>query len=198
MKKWTLLLVLVACVPAWTAPASADSATLHAKRSASFATPIPLDGVPNLHRVAPNFYRSAQPTADGFRALKAKYGLRTVISLRDFHTDESLVTGLNLRLFRVGMHAWHIEQEDLAIALHDLVTSMQRGPTLLHCQHGADRTGVVTALYRVVYQGWDKEKAIEEMRSDGFGYHDMWINIPAFVRDVDIEKLKRDINALKK
>ena len=199
MKRWPLFVSVVACTLVWTAPAFAQSAAHLAKRPPSWATPIdpPLAGVTNLYLVAPNFYRSAQPSADGFRALKTRLGVRTVISLRDFHTDEPYVAGLHLTLSRIGMHAWHIEREDLAKALHDLRAGMRRGPTLLHCEHGADRTGIVTALYRIVYQHWGKEKAIAEMVLGNFGYHDVWFNIPAFVRWVDIEQLKRDIAALK-
>ncbi len=198
MKKWGLFVSLLACAFVWMAPAFAAPAAHHAKRPAKWATLVrPLAGVPNLHRVTPNFYRSAQPSAEGFRALKARYGVRTVISLRDFHTDEFYAAGLHLNLYRIGMHAWHIEPEDLAQALHRLRVAMRRGPTLLHCEHGADRTGVVTALYRIVYQGWKREAAIKEMEYGGFGYHDMWINIPTFVRNVDIVQLKRDIAALK-
>jgi protein tyrosine/serine phosphatase len=154
-----------------------------------------LDGVPNLHRVTPTFYRSAQPTAAGFRALTARYGVRTVISLRDFHSDDEYVRGLHLRLYRIGMHAWHIEQEDLVQALHILRIAMRHGSTLVHCEQGADRTGIVTALYRILYQGWTREAAIDEMEHGGFGYHDLWFDIPAFVRSVDLDRLKRDIDA---
>ncbi len=176
---------------------SNDGKAVHAKRPSSWASPIIVDGVPNLHRVTPSFYRSGQPTGAGFRALTMRYGVRTVINLRDTHSDRAYVTGLHLHLHKIGMHVWHIEQEDLAQALHVLRTAMRQGPTLVHCTYGADRTGVVTALYRVLYQGWSREAAIDEMEHGNFGYHDMWINIPMFVRSVDLEQLKRDIDALK-
>ncbi len=178
--------------------AAASAETLHAKRPSSWAHPINLGGdVPNFYRVAPNFYRSGQPTEAGFRALKTRYGVRTVISLRDFHSDEPYVTGLGFDVHRIGMHTWHIEREDLAQALHKLRVALRRGPTLVHCQQGSDRTGIVVALYRILYQGWSREAAIDEMEHGGFGYHDLWFNIVAFVKNVDTEKLKRDIDALK-
>jgi protein tyrosine/serine phosphatase len=202
MRRLALLVSLLACAFVWSAPASAETAAPPAKRPASWATPIPLEGVKNLNRVAPNLYRSGQPHEAGFRLLKERYGVRTVINLRDFHSDEPYVSGLGLRTSKIGMHAWHIEREDLVQALHDIRVGMRRGPTLVHCQHGADRTGVVTALYRILYQGWSKEAAIDEMEHGDFGYHDMWVNIPEFVKteikdEASIQKLKRDIAALK-
>src|ERR1035437_7370479 len=59
----------------------------------------PLEGAPNLHRVAHNFYRSAQPDEQGFAALTKRCGLHTVINLRAFHSDEPLTRGLGLRLY---------------------------------------------------------------------------------------------------
>ena len=91
------------------------------------------------------------------------------------------------------MHTWHIEHEDVVGALRTLRLATQQGPTLLHCQHGADRTGLITALYRILYQGWSKDAALDEMQNGDFGYHDMWINIPQFLRDIDIVALKQDV-----
>ncbi|HEX7917405.1 hypothetical protein [Rudaea sp.] len=51
---------------------------------------------------------------------------------------------------------------------------------LIHCWHGADRTGVVCAAYRMVVQGWSKADARAEMFDGGFGYHAVWRNIPAY------------------
>jgi len=63
----------------------------------------------------------------------------------------------------------------------------------LHCQHGADRTGLITALYRIVYQGWSKDQALEEMLQGGFGYHAVWGNIPDYIRNIDSAWLKQAV-----
>ena len=39
-------------------------------RDVKWAKPLKLDGMPNLNLVAPNLYRSAQPTAEGFKAAR--------------------------------------------------------------------------------------------------------------------------------
>lgn len=149
--------------------------------------------VPKLFIVEPNFYRSPQPTEEGFRALVTRKGLRSVVNLRATHLDNGLTQGLALRLFDFGMPAWHIEREDVVGALRALRTETRMGPTLLHCTLGADRTGLVAALYRMIYQGWSKEDALEEMEHGGFGFHDIWINIPQFIDRIDVGELKRDV-----
>lgn len=53
---------------------------------------------------------------------------------------------------------------------------------------GADRTGAVMAMHRIVVQGWKKEDALREMREGGFHF-----GIEAFARYVesaDIVKLR--------
>jgi protein tyrosine/serine phosphatase len=36
-------------------------------------------------------------------------------------------------------------------------------PVLVHCEGGADRTGVMVALYRMAFQGWELDRAKKEM-----------------------------------
>ncbi len=162
-------------------------------RPKQWATPVPLEGAPNLHRVEDNFFRSAQPDAKGFQRLSATYGVRTVISLRAFNSDQALARGLDLKLVRIRINTWHIEREDVVAALQNLRRASRDAPVLLHCQHGADRTGMITALYRILYQGWSKLAALDEMQNGMFGYHAVWGNIPRFIRRVDIKELRRDV-----
>ena len=178
-------------------PAFADCPTETVPgRNPSWAMPVPLTGVPNLYRVSTSFYRSAQPEREGFVALVQRCGVRTIISLRAFHSDGPLVKDLHVTRYDIPMHAWHIELEDVVAALKRLTESMRRGPTLLHCEHGADRTGLVTALYRIAYQGWNKNAAIDELENGNFGFHDVYINIPAYIRNTDVPALRKKVGLI--
>src|SRR5262249_24455751 len=42
-------------------------------------------------------------------------------------------------------------------------------PVLIHCKAGLHRTGVLAAVYRMEYQGWERLEAWRELRSHGFG-----------------------------
>jgi protein tyrosine phosphatase (PTP) superfamily phosphohydrolase (DUF442 family) len=164
-----------------------------AARPKQWATPVRLEGAPNLHRVEENFFRSAQPDANGFKGLASTYGVRTVISLRAFNADEPLAAGLDLRLVRIRINTWNIKRADVVAALQNLRRASSDAPVLLHCQHGADRTGMISALYRILYQSWSRVAALDEMQNGMFGYHAVWGNIPRFVRRIDIEELRRDV-----
>jgi protein tyrosine/serine phosphatase len=160
------------------------------QRPAAWAAPIAVAGVPNLYRVSENVYRSAQPTAEGFKTLAGNPGIKTVVSLRAFDSDQAIAAGTGIKLVRIKIHTWHIETEDVVTALAEIRRAEAQGPVLLHCQHGADRTGLITAIYRVLYQGWSKDDARDEMLNGNFGYHAIWGNIPRYLSTVDLTALK--------
>jgi protein tyrosine/serine phosphatase len=160
-------------------------------RPPEWAEPVALEGVPNLHRVAENLYRSAQPTPQGMKNLE-RLGIKTVINLRVFHSDRDALAGTSLRLEEVGVFTWDIDDADVVRVLR-LASDSRNGPYLIHCQHGADRTGVVVALYRMLLQRWPREAALAELEEGGFGFHTFWTNIPEYVREADVEKLRAQI-----
>ena len=164
-----------------------------AERPEKWAQPVPGTSVKNLNRVTPQLYRSAQPDAAGMRELE-KLGVRTVIDLRDLNDDQDEARGTKLRLRRVKMDAWHIEDEDVVRVLA-MLRRRKDGPFLVHCHHGSDRTGVVCAMFRLVEQRWSREDAIRELKDGGFGFHKAWVNIPRYLEKVDIEKIRRSVEA---
>jgi len=162
-------------------------------RNARWAVPITLEGVPNLYRISPNLYRSEQPTALGMRNLE-RLGVRTVINLRFFNNDRKEVAGTLLRTERVKILTWDIDDGQV-IEVMRLLKNPQNGPYLIHCQHGADRTGLMSAMYRILEEGWSVDDALAELTEGGYGYHSLWSNILRYVHTADIEKLRAAIGA---
>jgi len=158
-------------------------------RDTNWATKVEHPGLPNLHRVSDNLYRCAQPTAEGLR-MAEKLGIKTVLSLRAFHSDSDEVKATKLKTERIYFNTWHAEEEDVLRFLK-IVTNTNAGPILVHCQHGADRTGTMIAIYRMAVQGWRKEDAIKEMTEGGFGYHTVWKNLIRYLNALDIDALRR-------
>jgi protein tyrosine/serine phosphatase len=167
-------------------------AVASAERPATWAQLV--KGVENLHKVSDVLYRCGQPDSGGMRELE-KLGVKTVINLRDFNDDEKEARGTKLRLRNVDMSAWRIKDEEVAQVLA-LLRKKEEGPFAVHCWHGADRTGVVCAMYRMVEQGWSREKAIRELKEGGYGFHKVWANIPAYLEKVNVEKVRKRVDEL--
>ena len=157
-------------------------------RRAEWAQPVAVEGAPNLYRITPLLYRAAQPTAQGFRGL-ADLRVKTVISMRQMVDDTALAAGTGLVLHRVPMKSRFVGEDDgarIVAVLRLIEGGMAAGPVLFHCHHGADRTGAVCAVYRMVYQGWTHAAALDELLHGGYGFHTVWQNIPRYVAGVDV------------
>jgi protein tyrosine phosphatase (PTP) superfamily phosphohydrolase (DUF442 family) len=129
-------------------------------------------------------YRSGQLTAAGLEEALRRYHIRTVINLRDESPDPHLAPGVpesevcrrvNARYVFIAPDL--IEREELAESRPKAIAEYlailddpANYPVLLHCRAGLHRTGVLTALYRMEYQGWSVEEAVHELRRNGFGY----------------------------
>ena len=173
-------------------PAVAADAVAQGARPAAWATPV--DPAFNLYRITPTFYRSRQIEAQDVTELKQQ-GIRNVVSLRAFHSDRDVLKGSGIGHTRIKVLTWNIGDDDVVKALRAIRRAEKEGPVLLHCQHGADRTGLVSAMYRMVFQGWTREQALEELQSGDFGYHTLWKNIPDYLRNVDVESIRRRVTA---
>jgi protein tyrosine/serine phosphatase len=161
-------------------------------RPAEWATPAPSAELKNFFRLDEKVYRSAQPNRKGFEELK-RLGIRNVLSFRDHHADDRYAKGLGLSLYRVKMEAGGISDEQVVESLRIIRTA--KGPIVIHCWHGADRTGLISAMYRILHQNWSKEEAIEELMKGGYGYHALYRNIPEYIRKVDIEAVRQRVVA---
>ena len=148
-------------------------------------------GVRNFAQVSPTLYRSAQPTREGFKESRRR-GIRTVINLRNVSSDRDELKGLGLRYVHIHFAPWHPENEDVVKFLK-IATDPRYHPVLAHCQHGADRTGTMVAIYRVYAEGWSIEEAVQELPR--FGFHTLWKNLKTYLENLDVEELRRQVQA---
>lgn len=147
--------------------------------------------LPNLHRVTPTMYRGAQPKGEGFGELK-KLGVKTVVNLRDLHSDRSETEEYGLEYVHIDEQAWSSEDEE-TLAFLRVTLDPAAQPIFVHCQHGADRTGTSVAAYRVVVQGWSKQEAIREMTEGGFGFHAVWTNLIKYLEALDVDRFRKEL-----
>ncbi len=165
---WAGLTVLVAgVVPGGWALPGPPSAPRSPSTSGKVSAPA---GIPNFAVVAPGIYRGGAPTAEGLKALHAM-GVRMVVDLRiekkgqEAEAGQCRSLGLERIRIRMGREAPTQKQLEEFLATVDRAPAK---PVFIHCQHGADRTGAMVGIYRVVRQGWDFARVREEMRKYGF------------------------------
>ncbi len=151
--------------------------------------------IENFHKVDIDVFRSGQPDKSDFKDLE-KVGVEQVLNLRNHHSDEDEAEGTHITLSHVRMNAGSLSEEELLEALR--IIRDRKGPILIHCWHGSDRTGAVIAMYRIIYQNWTKEEAVEELVNGGYGHHKWYYkNIPKLIRNINIDNFKQKLDAVK-
>lgn len=161
------------------------------ERPAQWAQPVINTTISNCYRVSGDVYRAEQPVQKDIPDLK-KLKIRTLLNLREYHSDDEVFRLSGLRLMRLPLAAGSLASSDLISALK-MVREAEK-PVLIHCWHGSDRTGFVVAGYRIVFQSWTREEAIEEMRLGGFGYHaDVYPNMVKTLSELDVESVRKSV-----
>ena len=109
----------------------------------------------------------AEPSAEGFRQL-ARVGIHTVLDLRAeggrATLEEHLVRSLGMQYMNVPLAGYQAPTPaQIAVALRILENPLL-APVFVHCRRGADRTGTIMALYRIVHDHWTNQQALDEAR----------------------------------
>lgn len=150
-------------------------------RPQHWAEPVQADGLPNLHRISPELYRSALPPGGGYQAAR-RIGIKTVVNLRPGAPTSDLNGLPDPDYVNIPVRT-SAPTYDQAREFFRIVDDPERAPVLLHCYHGADRTGAFIALYRVYRQGWTRDEAIREMLGGGYHFHVVWKSLVDWVRE---------------
>ncbi len=153
--------------------------------SKPWAKRMTISGVENFGEVvAGKIYRGAQPTAEGYESLK-KLGVKTIISFRDWHSEEHAVASVGLEPVAMPLQAdvrgaVPPTPEEVERFL-SVVLDPAKQPVYFHCAHGKDRTGTMCAVLRIEVFGWTNDEAFGEMES--FGFNRIWTSFSDYVRD---------------
>lgn len=134
----------------------------------------------NVHTVEPGaVFRTAQLDPAHTGALVAELGIKTVINLRgarpgnawyDEEVKAAGAAGATHLSFRLSARR-EPDEATLSALINALRTAPR--PILIHCEGGADRTGLASALYELVVMGRTPEEASGQL---SFRYgHFPWV-----------------------
>lgn len=110
----------------------------------------------NFHQVAPGVFRSNYPSEQRFADL-VKRGIKTVITLRgadnsvQYQFEKKLCSEHGLGLLAVNLNARAAPAKENLQELIALLRLAQH-PMLIHCKSGADRAGLASAIYLLVFE----------------------------------------------
>jgi tyrosine-protein phosphatase SIW14 len=134
-------------------------------------------------------YRAGELTADGIADAVERLKIRTILNLQDDYPDPDICRsfwdwntvkesdlcrqlGVRYVLIKPDLISRHDVPLDRPAAVDEFLRLMDREdtyPVLIHCKAGLHRTGVMTAVYRMEYQGWTPQEAYAELKAHGFG-----------------------------
>ena len=126
--------------------------------------------LPLFHRLDENYMRGSQIAHGGIETL-VRLGTKTIVDLRSIydHTDEIGIAAerAGIRYYWLPMSVWNPPTDAQVKEFISVVTDKSKGPFFVFCFDGVNRTGGMSAIYRVVQYKWTVEQALKEMDEMG-------------------------------
>jgi protein tyrosine/serine phosphatase len=143
--------------------------------------------IPNLRVVSPDLVRGGHPDPGGLSTLKDA-GISTIICLsgggsglvglmgggrsmgenRETQQERAQADKLGMKFISIPLDVFSAPPMESIELFISTISQDEHRPAFVHCLHGRDRTGLITAVYRVVFQNWTADKAYAEMLECGF------------------------------
>jgi uncharacterized protein (TIGR01244 family) len=134
-----------------------------------------LAGIPHFLKISDQVWTGGQPWEEHFAKLKDA-GIKIIINLRtpaenEGAREEAKVKQLGMTYFNIPVAGNEPDELDADDFLKLTDEQLKNGPVFIHCAVGS-RVGAFWMIRRVLRDGWDVDKALEEanrigMRSQG-------------------------------
>ncbi len=125
---------------------------------------------------SPGIGRGPQPDAGDIAVLK-EHGFRTVLNLRGasqgkdwYEEEEEACQAQGLELINLRISSRKGPDSETVERLVEILQDPEKRPLFIHCAGGVHRTGFAVGVYRMAFEGWKPDQAIEEMYDNGFGH----------------------------
>lgn len=127
----------------------------------------------NRHQLAPGVERSSHPSP-GQIAAAARRGIKTIINLRGdtpfgtYALEKRACATHHIKLIDFRMKSRQLPTREKILAAQELFNRIEY-PVLLHCKSGADRAGIMSALFCILRLEQPVEQAKQQL-SMRFGH----------------------------
>jgi protein-tyrosine phosphatase len=132
---------------------------------------------PTEEKAAAPAVKKPQPKPEEYAQLAA-LGVKTVIDLQAETSSfaKAKAEAAGLLYINVPMSDTKYPPEETVQRFLELVKDQTNFPIFVHCRGGRHRTGAFTAVYRMTFQGWNVEKAYDEMKD--YDFYTRWGHKP--------------------
>ena len=175
--RYIILLVVLLLSLTLSAPGCAvRHETQDSTAQTSSAEKITIPGISDFGKVDDHLYRGGQPTDEGLDQLK-RLGINTIVDLRaELHgrieNEREHAKSLGMQFVNLPGSGWATPKDEEIVRFFSLVREHPKRKTFIHCWLGGDRSGMFIAAYRIAFDRWTPEQAIQEMRM--FHYLEFW------------------------
>jgi protein tyrosine/serine phosphatase len=189
----SILVALALCVISYARPNGKTAANSKSNRA--------VVNISNFGQVTEYYYRGEQPKGDEYNQLAA-IGVKTIIDLRDDPREyaKSLTEQAGMKYVNLPMSDKDYPPPEAAAKFLALVNDKENWPVYVHCAGGRHRTGAMTAVFRITVQGWDANRAYEEMKDYDFytrwGHKAMKQFVFDYFRDMSGKKIEKAENQI--
>ena len=152
----------------------------------------------NFHKIDDNVYRSNMPTPQRIKKY-SKLGIKTVINLRGVRKDggwlleNEACKKHNIKLIDFRARSRAAPEKEMIFKAEKLFQSIEY-PVLIHCKSGADRAGIMCALYMLTHG--NKLPSIAKKQLSWKFLHIKWAKpgvLDAFVEEYSLDNKKTTI-----
>lgn len=127
--------------------------------------------IPNQQTISPDIIRGGRPSKSDLDQLRSS-GYKTIINFENIaqvvSVEKAYAEKLGFKFISQSMDPWAMPTDAQINEILNVMSDPKNFPIFIHCQHGRDRTGLVSAIYRVLNQKWTPQAAHDEMLVLGF------------------------------
>ena len=148
----------------------------------------------NFHQVSDEVYRANQPSPSHLRSYKDR-GIKAVLNLRGFTQqsyalfEEDSCKNLGLDLISVPLSGSSAPQPEKLLEIIAILDKIPK-PFVLHCKSGADRAGLVSAMYLIVHKKLSVTEAKKQLSFKYLHLDFTKTGILDYILDVFSQRLK--------
>jgi protein tyrosine phosphatase (PTP) superfamily phosphohydrolase (DUF442 family) len=132
---------------------------------------VQIPGLPHFATVSGQLHRGGQPEDKGFAELR-KRGIGIVVNLRhesdEIVRERALVEAQGMRYVSIPWRGKEDPRTRQVAQFLELLRANADEQVFVHCERGAERTGVMVACYRIAIDNWTSKQALDEMEDFRF------------------------------